>query len=220
MSSKKVSPQSQAVISSSASHLSDETIVAALLKGTTGKRAAVDVARDILRYVDGDLLRLVDAAYVSEIDGFSLDGHARILAASEIVRRSIHRSVVRQRKPVSTPEAIFDYAASLALGREESLVGIFLDRNLVPISTKVLTKGSSEFTVVDPSQIARIAISYGAKSVVMVHNHPSGNLSPSSQDLDVTRRTASVLRVVGIPLVDHVIIVSGGFTSLAQLGHL
>lgn len=130
------------------------------------------------------------------------------------------------RPTITSPEAAADVFRPLLAGHiDERLVVAGLDRRRRLIATCVLTIGSSGFTVVDPRQIFRWAIGKcgrsGADAILMAHNHPSGDPTPSSQDADVTERVARAGRVLGIPLLDHLVIGEGrSFRSFAADGTL
>jgi DNA repair protein RadC len=81
-----------------------------------------------------------------------------------------------------------------------------------------LTKGSERYTVVDPMQVFRAALKAGAGAIILAHNHPSGDPSPSQQDRDVTVRIARVGRELGIPLLDHLVFADGAVYSFAEHG--
>jgi DNA repair protein RadC len=218
-SSVKVSREASEVIAMELSKVSDETLLAVVLRGTTGKRPPIDVARDLLRQVDGDLFRLGEVPSLL-IAGFSEEGRIRVSASAEIVRRSLHRSLVRQSVPITKVQQFVDYILSLVIGPEESLVAVYVDRRMRPIGARVLTKGSSGYTVVDPRQVYRVALQLDAHGVLLAHNHPSGDATPSPQDLEVTKRVSAAGRQLGIELVDHVVIVPGAHVSLRERGYL
>ena len=124
---------------------------------------------------------------------------------------------------VCTPQACFEVVFPLLAGRAtEGLAVVALNRRNRVIGREVLTTGSDSYTVVDPRQVLRWALLQGrsgAASIILAHNHPSGDESPSDQDREVTRRMAVAGRAVGIRLLDHLIVVdSGRFTSLAERG--
>jgi DNA repair protein RadC len=109
--------------------------------------------------------------------------------------------------------------ALVGLGHEE-LHALYLDRRRRPVAHRRLTKGSDRFTVVDPRQIFRPAVALGSAAVVLAHNHPSGDPTPSSQDREVTRRVAAAGRVIGVDLLDHLVIAGEAFVSLRERGEL
>lgn len=101
---------------------------------------------------------------------------------------------------------------------DEHLVVLCLDRRHRVVAQVIGSTGSASFTVVDPSQIFRIAVVHRAASIVLVHNHPSGDPTPSAEDRDVTKRVAFAGQLIGIPVLDHVIIGGDRFCSLAEQG--
>jgi len=103
---------------------------------------------------------------------------------------------------------------------EEELHALFLDVRHRVVGWRALTRGSMAFTVVDPRQVFRVAIRLGAAAVILAHNHPSGDATPSTQDLDVTRRVDHAGRVLGIRLLDHLVVGATEVVSLAAQGLL
>ncbi len=97
---------------------------------------------------------------------------------------------------------------------------MYLDRRRRPLALRALTRGSDAYTVVDPRQVFRVAVAVGASAVILAHNHPSGDPEPSSQDVRITERLAQAGNVVGVPLVDHLVLGSPEFRSMAEEGHL
>jgi len=83
-----------------------------------------------------------------------------------------------------------------------------------------LTVGNDALTIVDPRQVLRPAVQLSASSVVVAHNHPSGDPTPSREDLEVTARLAHAARIVGVRLLDHLVLGAGRFVSLAEQGQL
>lgn len=110
-----------------------------------------------------------------------------------------------------------------ALLEEEAFAAVALGSRGGIIDAAVLTRGSHRMTVVDPVQVLRWALTRRRlpSSIVVGHNHPSGDPSPSGQDIDTTRRLAAACRAVGVTLADHLIIGEAGrYTSLAEQGQL
>jgi DNA repair protein RadC len=107
------------------------------------------------------------------------------------------------------------------LGLEcERLAVLACDRRNRVIDAAVLTQGSNGFTIVDPAQLYRWALTREApvRAIVLGHNHPSGDPTLSRQDREVTERVARVGGFLGVPLLDHLVLVADGFTSAASLG--
>lgn len=141
----------------------------------------------------------------------------RLVAVVELVRR--REEGVSPTIP--TPEDVERLVGDeLRLATEERLLVLCLDRRHRVIAKVTATVGSAAFTIVDAAQVYGIALRHGAAAVILVHNHPSGDPTPSQQDLEVTRRVAGAGRVLGVPLLDHVVVGAERVVSLAQLGEV
>lgn len=193
----------------------------ALLIGTGGKgRSALQIAASLLDR-HGGLAGLAgrQTQELMAIGGVGLERAVRIGAALELGRRALDGGV--DAAPIGGPDDAFDAVAPALLGLpHEELHGLFLDRLRRPVARRMLTRGSDAYTVVDPRQVFRVALGVGARAVVLAHNHPSGDPTPSAQDIEVTRRVARAGQILGIPLVDHLVIGGGRFASLAEAGRL
>lgn len=138
---------------------------------------------------------------------------ARVLALSEPAPPS-----------VTSPQEALKLLVPLCVGYEhERLVVVALDRRKRVVDSTVLTTGSDAFTIVDPKQVYRWALTRArpASSILVAHNHPSGDPTPSDADLVVTRRLDAAGRTLGIILVDHIIIGDAqAYTSLRERGYI
>lgn len=204
-----------------ADHFGDTELVALLLgTGHTG-RTALQLAADLLTEY-GSLPDLASATVpaLCRHPGVGMAKAVRLTAALEVGRRAlVDRS--RHRQPVDSPDAAYALLGPPLHRRPfESLWGLYLDRRHRMLAIRELTRGSEALTVVDPRQIFRVGLTIGAASVVLAHNHPSGDPTPSDQDRDVTTRVAQSGRVIGLRLLDHLVVGHNSFTSLAQEGHL
>jgi len=186
----------------------------------TARRSSEEVAATVLRRFGG--LPGVAAASVTELrglHGLGLASAVRVHAAVQLGRRSLARP--SPAGPVTSVSAARRLLAPGLSGLlDEELHGLYLDRRRRPLAQRCLTRGSDAFTVVDPRQIFRVAVQVGASGVILAHNHPSGDPTPSAQDHDVTGRVAAAGRVLGIPLLDHLVVGHEAVVSLAEEGAL
>lgn len=181
----------------------------------------VDAARRLMVEASFDVARLREPSMWERTRGVGPVGHARVLAAMELARRIDVRSSFSQRTPITSPDAAVAAFRTMSFGPDEILSALFLDRRRRLLGGRTITMGSDGFTVVDPRQIFRIAFEMGASAVILAHNHPTGDATPSSQDRDVTERVARAGRVLGLPLLDHIVLGSdGSYTSFAERGEL
>lgn len=116
--------------------------------------------------------------------------------------------------PISGPEVLPHFLNDLATSDREQMVCLYLDTKNRPIGKEVVSIGTVNATLTSGREIAKGAILASAHACVIVHNHPSGALTPSREDDETTSRMARVCKLIGIPLLDHVILSpDGGFYS-------
>lgn len=186
--------------------LGDAELLGLLVGTGAGGRGPVEIGADLLR-VHGGLAGLAsaDPAELAGVRGVGTVRAIRLHAALELGRRSLREPLAP--RPVLTPD---DAAALLVPGLRglpcEELHALYLDRRNRPLAHRALTRGSDAYTVVDPRQVFRPAVQLGAVGVVLAHNHPSGDPTPSAQDRDVTRRVRRAGEVLGVTLVDHLVV--------------
>lgn len=101
---------------------------------------------------------------------------------------------------------------------QEQFSVFFLNRNNEMIGYKLITTGNLTSTIVDKKFIASLALSCMACSVIVAHNHPSGNLKPSKQDIDITKQLSEGMKLLDIKVIDHLILSSNGYYSFAEEG--
>jgi DNA repair protein RadC len=199
--------------------LGDVELVALLLETGSGGRTALAIAAELCELSGGlpGLARMQPQEWLG-ISGVGEARAVRLHAAIELGRRALVEAIPEE--PVPDAEAAYTVLGPrLRSLQEEELVGLFLDRRHRPLACRRLTRGSDALTVVDPRHVFRIAVGVGAASVILAHNHPSGDPTPSPQDREVTLRVAHAGRVLGIPLLDHLVCGSHSYVALgAPLG--
>lgn len=122
---------------------------------------------------------------------------------------------------ITRPEQVYQLVwPGLSHQANELLIGLFLNRRKHLIQQEVLTKGTDWMTIVDPKQIFHKALMCRASGLILVHNHPSGDPTPSEQDLRITQEITKVGKLLRIPLLDHLIVGGDSYVSLAGLGLL
>jgi len=141
---------------------------------------------------------------------------------------AVHAAQLRSLRAVASLGPVLDHAdavagylfARLAHDHAESVLLLLLDQQRRLLREVVLSRGGLEDTVVSIREIARHAINAKARAIILVHNHPSGDPTPSAADKALTRRISDIARAVEMPLLDHFIIAHGGWTSFRALGLL
>jgi DNA repair protein RadC len=199
--------------------LADAELLAILFRTGSGAASALDLARNVLR--SSRNLTGVAAKSVSELTRTKGIGKAKaveLLAAFEIGRR-VEAGKHDTKLIVRSPEDVarFMIPKMRHLSNEEFYVLILDSQNGLKEEVR-LTLGTLNASLVHPREVYKAAIDMRAAAIIVVHNHPSGNLEPSREDVEITRQLTEAGKIVGIPLHDHLIITAGGFTSLAERG--
>lgn len=201
--------------------LTDAELLAIVLRTGSGRNTALDIARGILGTEGG--LRELARKNASELQRLSGVGEAKavaILAALEIGRR-LQSESDRIKTIVRTPEdAARILIPRLRDLRHEVFVVLVLDAGNCITANVELSRGTLNASLVHPREVFKLAIDRMGASVIVAHNHPSGNPDPSREDIEITRQLVDAGKVIGIPLHDHVIVAGNGFTSLAERGCL
>ena len=205
-----------------ARHLSVRELLA-LVMGSGSKRGTVfQVADRILERVDGSLRRLsaMDPAALETVLGVGAAHAAKVLAAVELGRRAAQEDASAD-DPIRGPSDVFRLMGPRLrdLPQEEFHVLLLNTRHCV-IREVAATRGILDASLIHPREVFRLAVVEGAAGVILVHNHPSGDPTPSAEDRAVTRQLQEAGRALGIPVLDHVIVGDGRFRSMADSGEL
>ena len=143
------------------------------------------------------------------------------LKVIEAAALRLSRSRLIGKPALNSWTAVLDYCtAAMARGTREEFRVLFLDRKNVLIADEVQSTGTVDHTPVYPREIVRRALEVGASAMVLVHNHPSGDPTPSRADIEMTRRIAGAANPLGIAVHDHVVVGRSGHASFKSLGLL
>jgi DNA repair protein RadC len=199
--------------------LADAELLAVLLRtGCTGV-SALDLARELLASAGGLAgLATVDAASLRR-RGLGAAKAASLLAALELARR-VARAELPDRLPLAHPEAVARYLLLRYAERDQEVMGaLFLDVRNRLLGEAELFRGTLARAAVEPRAILKQALLRSAAAVLLFHTHPSGDPSPSAEDLAFTRRVADAGELLGVRLLDHLVLGSGHrWVSLSRRG--
>lgn len=201
--------------------LSNQELIAILLGSGTRTESVMDIANRLLINFEG--LKMLDEATIEEITkirGIGVAKGVTILAALELGRR------IRQYNPeesyvIRSPQDGANYIMeSMRHLNQEHLAVLFLDTKNQIIHNRTIFVGSLNSSIVHPREIFREAVKRSAASIICAHNHPSGDPTPSQEDIHVTKRLVEAGKIMGIELLDHLIIGDRKYTSLKEKGYL
>jgi DNA repair protein RadC len=200
--------------------LTDAELIAILIGSGSRTESAVELSKRILHHYGNDLNNLGKAS-ISELSKFKGIGEAKaisIIAALEIGRRR-NDTEVKVPDVIKGSKDVFNimHRYFRDLGHEEFWI-ILLGQSGNVIAKELVSKGGVSGTVADPKIIFHIALQHHAVSIVLMHNHPSGNLKPSQLDLDLTKKIAAAGKMLDINVSDHLIITNEGYYSFADEG--
>ena len=203
--------------------LGDADLVAILLgTGTVGRPVGL-LAAEILSAAGGLAALARDGPWANDLDGIGLGNakRARLEAAFELGKRVSSRAALSRAPRLTCPTdvAAWGLAALGALSHEELWV-IALDGRHALLAARKVGQGGSRGVAVSTRDVLRVALRAGASAFVLVHNHPSGDPTPSEEDIAMTATVAAAGAVIGVPLVDHVVVGRDGHASLYALGLL
>ena len=149
------------------------------------------------------------------------DTTAAALKAVQAAALRLARQQVLKKPVLSSWQALLDYChADMAHREVEAFRVLYLDRKNVLIDDKVQSRGTIDHTAVYPREVVKQALALSASALILVHNHPSGDPTPSKDDVEMTRRIAEAARTVGVTLHDHVVIGRHGHYSFKSHGLL
>ncbi len=200
--------------------LSDAELIAILIGSGSRNESAVELSKRILHGCNRDLNHLA-RLNVKELSRFKGIGEAKaisIIAALELGRRR-KESMSADRVQINTSIDVFRLIESQFkdLNHEEFWI-LLLNRANRVTSKHLVSKGGQAGTIADPKIIFNIALENHAASLILAHNHPSGNLKPSHADLELTQKLRSAGQFLDIPVLDHLIVTDQGFLSFADEG--
>lgn len=208
------------LVSRGADALTDEELVAILLGTGRAGTGVLETAREVLR---GNglrgLLARSERGRVRELAlGIGIAKACRIAAAAELARR-LARAEAGERPLIDAPEAAGTYlAAALSAELREVMGALLLDAKNRLIRDEVVFRGGVSSASVAPGPLLRIAVLDGAAALVLYHNHPSGDPTPSPEDRATTARFVAAGEAVGIPVRDHVVVGRGSWFSFRREG--
>ena len=198
--------------------LTDAELIAILLRTGTAEKSAIDIASEMT--ADGGLYkRLAGITRLNELTNIKGLGQAKaatVLAALEIGRR-IASAKPLEKIHLSCPQDVADFLMPrLRYAAKEQFVVILLNSKNKVIGTEVVSEGSLSSSVVHPREVYAPAMLHHAAAIMVAHNHPSGDPKPSFEDEEVTRMLSRSGKVLGIPMIDHVIIGDGNYYSFLE----
>ncbi|MCD4694607.1 MAG: DNA repair protein RadC [Bacteroidales bacterium] len=198
--------------------LSDAELIAILIGSGSKNESAVDLAKRILNNSKDNLVEL-SKLNVSDLTKFKGIGEAKaisIIAALELGKRRRGAEVL-ERKKIATSKDVFEYfSAIIGDSNFEAFYILLLNRANKIIRDILISEGGITGTIADPKKIFKMALENNATSIILCHNHPSGSVHPSEQDLALTKKLKKAGSLLDLPVLDHIILGEEKYYSFAD----
>ncbi|MBE5948085.1 MAG: JAB domain-containing protein [Lachnospiraceae bacterium] len=204
------------------SALSDAELLAIIIRTGTKDLSALALADKLLKVSQGILgIHHLSVEELTSVKGIGKVKAIQLKAIGELSKR-IARSMATQTEfSFVSPEAIADrYMEDLRHLEQEQLMVLYLNTKCNLIKEEIITKGTVNMSIVSPREIFINAVKYKAVSLILLHNHPSGDPTPSRHDIEATYKVKEAGELIGISLIDHIIIGDNRYVSLKRDGLL
>jgi len=196
--------------------IGDRELLALVLGSNLRDRSADEIAGEMLRSAGGLApLSRSTPRELAQISGIGAARATRMAAAFELGRRAVTAS--QTRPLVGRPEDVYACVAPLIAGLQQEVflvIGVDIRNGLLDVVE--CARGSVIGVEIHPREVFRPLVRMAAAGGVVVHNHPSGDPTPSAEDIELTRRLREVGAMIGIPIIDHVVVGDGTFRSIAE----
>ncbi len=203
--------------------LSTAELIALVIRTGTSSKSAVQLAEDVLSYSNREIGPLPDADVreLTQLDGIGVSKACSIVASLELARRYSAGNEMLPRDSMRNPDAVANVLMEELRGlKQEHLIAILVNAKCEVESKVTVSIGELTFTSIHPRDVFRPAIRKGAAGIILAHNHPSGDPTPSREDIESTRRLVEVAKVMGIKILDHIILGEGKYISLKTEGYM
>lgn len=207
------------MLAKGAAALSEAELLAVLLRNGTREMGALDLAHRLLNLAEGSLTSLFKMSMpaMRKLSGIGPEKACSVMAAFELGRRFLEDESGGRNVPINTPRRIYELMIPCLKGlTHEELWVLFLNKNNRLIGKQKLSSGGLDTTVIDNRLVMQACVERCATSIVMVHNHPSGDPHPSHDDIVCTAQLRKACSSFNIILLDHVVVCDTTFWSFAD----
>jgi DNA repair protein RadC len=201
-----------------AQNLSDAELIAILLRTGKKGKSVISVAQQLITTNRNlSVLASKTLSDLMKVDGIGKDKATTLLAAFELSRRIESQSKWLNEKKVTSPQDVADIFIPLLRDeiKEKFLLVCLNSANRI-ITHEVISVGSLNSSVIHPREVFKAALDHNSASIILLHNHPSGNPEPSNEDIAITKKIVESGKILDIPVFDHIIIAGNVFTSFVE----
>lgn len=198
-------------------NLSDAELIAILLRTGTKGKSVIEVAQTLIAEKNLSMLASNSVEAFTKSIGIGKDKAATLVAAFELARRIKASEKWYSKKKITCPEDIAEIFIPLLRDEiKEQFITVCLNSSNQIIKYEVISVGNLNSSIVHPREVFKVAIDNNSASIFLIHNHPSGNLEPSREDIAITKRLVEAGNIFDIKVLDHIIIAGDNFTSMVE----
>lgn len=202
--------------------LSNRELLAIILRTGSEGQSANELADRILeKCKDVSDLKYLSINKLKEIRGLGPAKSISLKAALELGRRVYESKPIERKEKISNAIDVYRYFAKYIIEeKQENFMAIFLDTQRRYISHKIIFKGTLDTSICHPREVFKEAIIESASAIIVMHNHPSGDVHPSKADDEITRNLIETGETIGIPLLDHLVVSNKDYYSYIEEGRI
>jgi DNA repair protein RadC len=196
--------------------LSIDELLAIILVTGTKKEGLLEMTHRIMQeYGERSILSATDVKVLADNLSIPVTKAAQIIACGELGRR-FYRRTKNGAPIIRTAEDVFAHTVDMRNLTKEHLRGLYLNTHYQLVHDEIISIGTVDANIVHPREVFRPALAHSAAAVILVHNHPSGNVEPGDADIAITKQLREAGHLLGIDLIDHVVITADTFTSIGE----
>ncbi|OGU41059.1 MAG: hypothetical protein A2315_10780 [Ignavibacteria bacterium RIFOXYB2_FULL_35_12] len=198
--------------------LTDAELIAIILRTGKKGKSVLTIAHELVqKHINLAGLVSLSLAELKKISGIGEDKARSLLAAFEIGRRMQSQSKWSIDKKITSPKDIAEFFVPILRDElKEKFLVVCLNSTNKVTKFEAISVGSLNSSVVHPREIFKFAIENSSASIILIHNHPSGNLEPSNEDIAITKKLVEAGKILNIQVLDHIIVGGNSFTSLVE----
>lgn len=198
--------------------LTDAELLAIVLRTGTRNKTSIATARQVLSLHKRGLggIHVLTTKELQQVDGVGRVKSIQLKALAEISSRMAKSNAISNYR-ITSPKSVANiYMEEMRYLEKEKILAVFLDNKNGIIGDRTISLGTVNASLVDPREVFKEALEFKAVNIILLHNHPSGDPTPSPDDCDVTKRIIKAGKVIGIELIDHIVIGDGKYCSLKE----
>jgi DNA repair protein RadC len=208
------------LLKSGAASLADSELLAIILRTGTKQENVINLSQRLLSMYNLKQLSQTNISRLTEIHGIKESKAAQIAACFEIARR-LETFSEESKQKINSPEDVYRLIyPRMREQKKEMFIELCLDTKNQIIKEETISIGSLNANVVHPREVFKMALAESAAHIIVVHNHPSGDPTPSREDIEISKKLAETGKIMGIDVLDHIIIGDGRHFSMKEAGHI